>query len=77
MFRSSAPPSACARVFLTPSFPRTFAVRVKSFARSYGGAELNMHFSISQDMTPLQRFLDIVKDKGLHGITAELERGTV
>jgi hypothetical protein len=58
-------------------FERVFAVRVKSFARSYGGAELNMHFSISQDMAPLQRFLGIIKDKGLHGITAELERGTV
>lgn len=58
-------------------FERVFAVRVKSFARSYGGAQLNMRFSLSQDMTPLQRFLGIIRDKGLHGITAELERGTV
>ncbi|MGD9602335.1 MAG: hypothetical protein AB7O21_00680 [Gammaproteobacteria bacterium] len=58
-------------------FERVFAVRVKSFARNYAGAELNMHFSLRHDMTPLQRFLGIIKDKGLHGITAELERGTV
>jgi len=58
-------------------FDRVFAVRVRAFNRNYRNAELDMHFSLSQDMTPLHRFLEIIRDKGLHGVTAELERGTV
>jgi hypothetical protein len=58
-------------------FERVFAVRIRAFNRSYGGAELNMHLSLSQDMTPLADFLRIMKDKGLHGVTAGLERGTI
>jgi len=58
-------------------FERVFAVRVRAFNRSYGGAELNMHLSLSQDMTPLADFLKTMKDKGLHGVTAGLERGTI
>jgi hypothetical protein len=58
-------------------FDRVFAVRIRSFNRSYGGAELNMHLSLSQDMTPLKDFLQVMKDKGLHGVTAGLERGTI
>jgi len=56
---------------------RVFAVRVRAFNRSYGGAELNMHLSLSQDMTPLADFLKTMKDKGLHGVTAGVERGTI
>jgi hypothetical protein len=58
-------------------FDRVFAVRIPGFNRAYGGAELNMHFSLTDDMTPLQRFLAIIREKGVQGITAELERGTV
>lgn len=32
---------------------------------------------IRDDMTPLQRFLAIIRDNGIHAIVAELERGTV
>lgn len=58
-------------------FERVFAVRVRAFNRNYRNAELDMHFSLGEDMTPLHRFLEIIKEKGLHGVTAELERGTV
>ena len=58
-------------------FERVFAVRVRAFNRSYGGAELNMHLSLSQDMTPLSDFLQIMKDKGVHGVPAGIERGTI
>ncbi len=58
-------------------FERVFAVRVRSFNRSYGGAELNMHLSLNQDMTPLEEFLKVMNEKGLHGVTAGLERGTI
>lgn len=58
-------------------FERVFAVRVRGFNRNYRNAELDMHLSLEQDMTPLARFLTIIREKGLHGATAELERGTV
>ncbi len=56
---------------------RVFAVGIPGFNRAYGGAELSMHFSLTDEMTPLQRFLAIIREKGVQGITAELERGTV
>jgi len=58
-------------------FERVFAVRVRGFTRNYRNAELDMHLSLDQDMTPLTRFLTIIREKGLHGATAELERGTI
>ncbi|MBK8067610.1 MAG: hypothetical protein IPK27_08240 [Rhodanobacteraceae bacterium] len=58
-------------------FERVFAVRVRGFTRNYRNAELDMHLSLDQDMTPLTRFLTIIREKGLHGATVELERGTV
>ena len=58
-------------------FDRVFAVRVRAFARNYRNAELDMHFSLKQDLTPLQDFLDLLKTHGLHGLTARLERGQV
>jgi len=38
-------------------FERVFAVRIRSFNRSYRNAELDMHFSLAEDMTPIQQFL--------------------
>jgi hypothetical protein len=58
-------------------FERVFAVRVRAFARNYRNAELDMHFSIRQDLTPLGDFLGLLKNSGLHGLTARLERGVI
>ncbi len=58
-------------------FDRVFAVRVRAFARNYRNAELDMHFSLSDDLTPLTRLLQSAKDRGLHGLAVELERGTL
>jgi len=58
-------------------FERVFAVRVRAFARNYRNAELDMHFSLKEDLTPLEEFLEILKSHGLHGLTARLERGLV
>lgn len=58
-------------------FERVFAVRVRGFARNYRNAELDMHFSLSQDLTPLPRFLDEAKSRGLHGLAVDLERGVL
>jgi len=58
-------------------FERVFAVRVPRFTRNYRNAELDMHFSVSEDLTPLPVFLKNLKDRGLHGLSVDLERGTV
>jgi len=58
-------------------FERVFAVRIPRFARNYRNAELDMHFSLSQDLTPLKNFLASAKERGLHGLAVDLERGVV
>jgi hypothetical protein len=58
-------------------FDRAYALRVRAFARNYRGAELDMHFSLSQDLHPLNELFAILRDAGLHGLTARLERGSL
>jgi hypothetical protein len=57
-------------------FERAYALRVPRFAMNYRGAELDMHFSISTDLHPLEDMLRILRDDGLHGLSVYLERGT-
>lgn len=56
-------------------FERCFALVVKSFAKNYSNAELDMHFSLSQDLVPLTEFLRVMRESGLHKVTVMLERG--
>lgn len=56
-------------------FDRVYAVRVRAFARNYRNAELDMHFSLTQDLTPLKVFLEGARERGLHGLAVDLERG--
>jgi hypothetical protein len=58
-------------------FERVYAVRVRAFARNYRNAELDMHFSLAQDLTPLKVFLASAKERGLHGLAVDLERGVL
>jgi hypothetical protein len=58
-------------------FERVYAVRVRAFARNYRNAELDMHFSLQQDLTPLRDFLASVRERGLHGLSVDLERGVL
>lgn len=58
-------------------FERAYALRVPRFAMNYRGAELDMHFSISTDLHPLDEMLRILRDDGLHGLSVYLERGTL
>lgn len=57
-------------------FERAYALRVRGFAMNYRGAELDMHFSISGDLHPLEDMLRILRDDGLHALSVYLERGT-
>jgi hypothetical protein len=56
-------------------FDRVFALRVRDFARQFGRAELDMHFSLSQDLTPLTKYLDVLRQSGYPRVTTLLERG--
>ncbi len=56
-------------------FDRVFALRLRGFARAFGGAELDMHFSLSKDLIPLRRFLSTLREGGLQRITTLMERG--
>lgn len=56
-------------------FDRVFALRLRNFARVFRGAELDMHFSLSEDLTPLREFLRVLREHGTHKITTLLERG--
>jgi hypothetical protein len=56
-------------------FERVFALRMRSFARVFRGAELDMHFSLSRDLIPLRCFLATLREGGPQRITTLMERG--
>ena len=56
-------------------FERVFALRTRNFSRQFRGAELDMHFSLSADLTPLTTYLDMLRDSGYPRVTTLLERG--
>lgn len=58
-------------------FERVYALYVPRFAMNYRGAELDMHFSISTDLHPLEELLRSLRDEGLPGLSVRLERGTL
>jgi hypothetical protein len=69
--------SARARLLRDKLFDRVFAVRVPRFARNYRNAEVDMHFSLVQDLTLLKDFLTSARERGLHGLAVDLERGEI
>ena len=58
-------------------FARVYALRLRGFARNYKGAEVDMHFSLSQDLTPFSEFLRILQAEGSQGIVARLSSGAI
>jgi hypothetical protein len=58
-------------------FERVYALRQRGFAMLYRGAEVDMHFSISHDLQPLEDMLEVLRDHGLPGLSLRLERGTL
>ena len=56
-------------------FDRVFALRVPGFAQAFRGAELDMHFSLSDDLTPLPEFLAALRERGPQAVSTILERG--
>lgn len=58
-------------------FDRVFALRVPRFARNYPNAELALHFSLTNDLIPVEAFLQVLRDSGIQGLVGRLERGTM
>jgi hypothetical protein len=58
-------------------FERVFALKMRSFAQHYRNAELDMHFSLKNDLNKLSDFLRVLRDGGLQRSTTMLERGDV
>lgn len=56
-------------------FERVFALRMRNFSRQFRQAELDMHFSLSKDLTSLSTYLDTLRDHGYPRVTTLLERG--
>ena len=54
-------------------FERVYAIRQRSFAQT----QVNMHFSLSQDLTALVEFLRLWRERGPQGLASMLERGLV
>ena len=56
-------------------YKRVFALSVPSFTRAYRGAEVDMHLSLSADLTPLRDFLHTLREGGHAVVVSKLERG--
>jgi hypothetical protein len=56
-------------------FERVYALRIRGFAQQFRGAELDMHFSLSTDLTPLDTYLHTLRESGYPMVTTLLERG--
>lgn len=55
---------------------RVYALRVRNFAQQFRGAELDMHFSLKNDLVTLKDFLQTLKEEGQTKMASLLERGT-
>lgn len=54
-------------------FKRVFAVRQRTSPRT----QVNMHFSLSSDLTPFAEFARLRKERGLHGLAVILEAADI
>ena len=52
-------------------------MKIRGFAQQFRGAELDMHFSVSADLVPVQRFFDMLRNEGQTMLAVMLERGTI
>ncbi len=56
-------------------FKRCYALVTPRFTFQFKGAEVDMHFSISQDLVPLNEFLRVMKEGGIQKVTTMLATG--
>lgn len=55
-------------------FDRCFALSKRAFARNWPNAEVDMHFSLKQDLLPLPEFFAQLREYGLPGMVTRIER---
>jgi len=58
-------------------YERVYALKIRGFAQQFRRAEVDMHFSLSNDLVPLERFFNILRDEGQTMIASMMERGTI
>jgi hypothetical protein len=58
-------------------FERVYAVRLRGFNQQFRNAEVDMHFSLSRDMTPLADVLDILANEGSQGVVGRCSRAVI
>lgn len=58
-------------------FERVFALRIRGFAQQFRSAELDMHYSLSIDLTPLDEFFATLRNEGQTKVAGLLERGSM
>jgi hypothetical protein len=57
-------------------FERVYALKIRGFAQQFRRAELDMHYSLKQDLITFKHFLHVLKEEGQTKVTSLLERGT-
>lgn len=58
-------------------FERVFALRVPRFNQSYRGAEIDMHFSLTNEMIPLRTFTELLDRESPQVVAVMLDRGEI
>ena len=58
-------------------YERVFALRIPRFTQQFRAAEVDMHFSLAQDLTPLPDFLHMLQREGQAKAVTMLERGVL
>ena len=58
-------------------FERVHALRLRAFNRTFRGAEINMHLSLSAEMVSFADFINLLIGTGVQGLAVRLERGEV
>ncbi len=58
-------------------FDRVYALKIRGIARAFPGAELDMHVSLSQDLTPLHTFLETSKEEGPTKVAVLMAQGDI
>lgn len=58
-------------------FERVFALRQRAFTSAFRNAEIDMHFSLTQEMMPIREFLALVAAESPQRLTVLLDRGEI
>jgi hypothetical protein len=58
-------------------FARVYALRVPGFVRRFSKAEVDMHFSLKEDLHDLHEFSKELREGGLQRASSKLERGVI